>query len=84
MKEIFKITSSKIDKKEILGKIKNYNDEVIDISELNIFEATKTIILISTYGTCKNQNKKFRYKVAAKNIKNILKELPFNNAIEFV
>ena len=58
MKEIFKITSSKIDKKEILGKIKNYNDEVIDISELNIFEATKTIILISTYGTCKNQNKK--------------------------
>ena len=52
MKEIFKITSSKIDKKEILGKIKNYNDEVIDISELNIFEATKTIILISTYGTC--------------------------------
>lgn len=83
MQNIFKITHSKFEKSEILGRLKNYNDEIIDISELNMFEAAKTIIMINTYGTCKKQNKKLKYKVATKNIQNILNELPINN-VEFV
>ncbi len=84
MSSNFKITSEKTDKREILKKFKNYNDEIIDLSELNLFEAAKTIIMISTYGTCKNNNKKFRYKVSTPNIQNILKDIPLNNMIEII
>ncbi len=84
MQNIFKITHSHFDKHEIFDKLKNYNsDGIIDISELNMFDAVKTIIMLNTYGTCKKQNKKLKYKVSTTNIQNILNELPLNN-IEFV
>ena len=84
MNNYFKVTSSKIDKSEILQKIKNYNDEIIDLSDLNLFDATKTIILISTYGLSKNTKKKFKYKVSTPNIQAILAENPIANMIELV
>lgn len=84
MKEIFKITTSKIDSKNILSGIKANKAEIIDLSELNLFEATKAIMMISTYSKYKNSNKNFRYKVSTPNIKNILNEIPLNCSIEFV
>ncbi len=84
MNNYFKVTSSKIEKSDILNKIKNYNNEIIDLSDLNFFEATKTIILISTYGMNKNFKKKFRYKVSTPNIQAILSDNPISNMIELV
>lgn len=84
MDKNFKITTEKINKKEILEKIKIYNNEIIDLSDLNIFEAAKTIIMISTYGTYKNSTKKFKCKVSTPNIQNLLNDIPLNGAIELV
>lgn len=84
MDKNFKITTENFTKREILEKIKNYNNEIIDLSNLNIFEAAKTIIMISTYGSCKTSAKKFRYKVSTPNIKNLLSDIPMNNMVELV
>ncbi len=84
MNEIFKITSAKINKKEILNRIKNNEEDIIDLSELNIFDTAKTIIMISTYATVKDNQRKFRYKVSTPNIKNILNDIPLNCAIELI
>lgn len=84
MDKNFKITSAKTGQKEIFNYINKLNNEVIDLSELNLFEATKMIIMISTYGVAKNSKRKFRYKVSTPNIENILKDIPINNVIELV
>lgn len=84
MNNNFKITTTKINKKEILNKLKNYKDEVIDLSDLNIFDATKTIIMISTYGANKNTKQKFKYKVGTPNIQTLLSEIPLSGMIEIV
>ncbi len=83
MKNMFKITSAKISKQYILDKIKNYNNEIIDLSDLNLFEATKTIIMISTYGINKNKMQKFKYKVTP-NVQILLKDIPVSQCIELV
>ncbi len=64
--------------------IKN-NGEIIDLSNLNIFDATKEIIMTSTYFFSKNSAKKVKYKVSTPNIKNLLNEFPvINNSIELI
>lgn len=63
---------------------KSYNGDVIDLSELNMFEATKTIIMMSTYFLQKSPTQKIKYKVSTPNIENILKDIPFYNKIELV
>lgn len=84
MDKKFKFSTKKINKKEILEKIKSYNNEIIDLSDLNIFEAAKAIIMISAYGSYKSSSKRFRYKVSTPNIQNLLNEIPLNGIIELV
>lgn len=61
------------------------NGEIIDLSNLNIFDATKEIIMTSTYFFGKNSAKKVKYKVSTPNIKNLLNEFPvINNSIELI
>lgn len=84
MREIFKITTPKFDSKDILSDLKSKNADIIDLSELNLFEATKAIMMISTYSKCKKNTKNFRYKVSTPNLKNILSEIPLGCSVEFV
>ena len=61
------------------------NGEIIDLSNLNIFDATKEIIMTATYFFSKNSAKKVKYKVSTPNIKNLLNEFPvINNSIELI
>ena len=61
------------------------NGEIIDLSNLNIFDATKEIIMTSTYFFSNNSAKKVKYKVSTPNIKNLLNEFPvINNSIELI
>ena len=61
------------------------NGDIIDLSNLNIFDATKEIIMTSTYFFSKNFAKKVKYKVSTPNIKNLLNEFPvINNSIELI
>ena len=61
------------------------NGEIIDLLNLNIFDATKEIIMTSTYFFSKNSAKKVKYKVSTPNIKNLLNEFPvINNSIELI
>jgi len=66
-----------------IKSLKNY-DDVIDLSDMNIFEATKAIITVSSYYFVKNPTKKIKYKVSGPSIKEILKDIPSNNTIELV
>lgn len=68
---------------DILENI-NFDKEVIDLSRLNLIETTKAIIMISTYGSCKNSEKKLRCKVSIPNFENLIKELPLTKVVEFV
>ncbi len=83
MENKFKITTSKMTKQEIIEKINNYKNEIIDLSDLNLFEAAKTVIMISTYGINKNCKQKYKYKVT-QNVQNLLSEIPLSNMVEFV
>lgn len=58
--------------------------EIIDLSELNIFDAVKNIVLISTNNLKTNPNEKIKFKVASKNIQNLLNDLPLSNIIEII
>lgn len=71
------------ERNDIIKEIENNSDGIFDLSEMNIFEATKAIIMISTY-SYKKPNKRFKYKVSTPNIENLLKEMPINQKIEFV
>ena len=84
MREIFKITTPKFDSKDILSDLKSKNADIIDLSELNLFEAIKAIMMISTYCKYKKNAKNFRYKVATQNLKNILNDIPLGCSVEFV
>ena len=55
--------------------------EIIDLSNLNLFETTKEIIISSTNLFNKNSDKKIVYKVSTPNIKNILKDIPISNNV---
>lgn len=69
---------------DIIKKLNSSNGEIIDLSNLNLFDATRTIIMISTYYFQKNPTQKIRCKVSTLNIENILKDIPLNNIIELV
>lgn len=84
MREIFKITTPKFDSKDILSYLKSKNADIIDLSELNLFEAIKAIMMISTYCKYQKNTKNFRYKVATQNLKNILNDIPLGCSVEFV
>ena len=84
MREIFKITTPKFDSKDILSYLKSKNADIIDLSELNLFEAINAIMMISTYCKYKKNTKNFRYKVATQNLKNILNDIPLGCSVEFV
>lgn len=58
--------------------------EIIDLSNLNLFETTKEIISSSTNLFNKNSDKKIVYKVSTPNIKNILKDIPISNNVELI
>lgn len=80
----FKTISNNIELPSILKNLKYSDDGIIDLSNLNLFEATKSIIMISTYNFQKNPAQKIRCKVSTPNIENILKDIPLNNKIELV
>ena len=69
---------------DIIKKLNSSNGEIIDLSNLNLFDATRTLIMISTYYFQKNPTQKIRCKVSTPNIENILKDIPLNNIIELV
>lgn len=75
-------TSPQNDTLKILNELKNYDGETIDLSNLNLFDATKAIILSSAYYFQKNPTKKIKYKVSTPNIQNILTDIPMSNMIE--
>lgn len=58
--------------------------KIIDLSNLNLFETTKEIIISSTNLFNKNSDKKIVYKVSTPNIKNILKDIPISNNVELI
>ena len=62
---------------DIIKKLNSSNGEIIDLSNLNLFDAT-------TYYFQKNPTQKIRCKVSTPNIENILKDIPLNNIIELV
>ena len=63
-------------------KFYNSANEIIDLRDLNLFETTKAIIMISS--NCKLRNKKLKFKVSTPNIENILKDIPLYKQIELV
>lgn len=79
MKNILNITKNDI----TLHRIKTYNDKIIDLSGLTLFEAAKTIIKSSTYGINKKDKCTYKYKVTP-NVKILLSEIPISHNIELV
>lgn len=63
-------------------KFYNSANEIIDLRDLNLFETTKAIIMISS--NSKLRNKKLKFKVSTPNIENILKDIPLHKQIELV
>ena len=53
---------------DIIKKLNSSNGEIIDLSNLNLFDATRTIIMLSTYYFQKNPTQKIRCKVSTPNI----------------
>ena len=80
----FKNTTNNIELKNILKEFKINKDEIVDLTNLNLFEATKSIIMISTYVFQKDPTKKIRYKVSTPNIRNLINEIPLSNRMEFI
>ncbi len=83
MKNTFKLTTSKLSNEDIYSKINNSTNEIIDLSEMNLFEAVKTIMIISTYGIKKNNKNKIKYKVTP-NVQKFLLEIPISNSVELI
>lgn len=80
----FKTTTSVPKSKNQSQNFNICDENVIDLSSMNLFEATQTIILLSTKSLQKNPNKKLKYKVSTPNIENLLSEYPITKMIEFV
>lgn len=64
--------------------IKNKTDEIIDLTNLNIFDAANKIVMISTSNLTHNISQKIRCKVASSDITDLLKNFPISNIIEFI
>lgn len=65
-------------------RIINHKDEIIDLSKMNIFEAAKHIVLISSRQFSINPKTKIKYKVATPSIKNLLTDFSLSDMIEIV
>ena len=65
-------------------KIINHKEEIIDLSKMNIFEATKHIAIISSRQFSINPKTKIKYKVATPSIKNLLTDFSLSDMIEIV
>jgi len=59
MNKDIKITQTTLKSSNIFNLIGKFNNETIDLSELNIFDTAKTIIMISSYNNVKIFPKKF-------------------------
>ena len=70
--------------KKLTQKLEIFDKEIIDLSDMNLFEAANTIISLSTYSLTKNQKQKIKFKVSTPQIQNIIKEIPLNKTIEIV
>ncbi|MGN0031646.1 MAG: hypothetical protein ACI37Q_06810 [Candidatus Gastranaerophilaceae bacterium] len=57
---------------------------MVDLSELNVFDAVKAIVMTSTKNICTAPNQKMKYKVSTPTIQTILNEFPLSNMIELV
>lgn len=57
---------------------------IIDLSELNIFDAVKHIVMISTNNIKTNPAEKLKFKVSSQNVQNLINDLPVSNMIELV
>ena len=65
-------------------KIINHKEEIIDLSKMNIFEATKHIAIISSRQFSINPKTKIKYNVATPSIKNLLTDFSLSDMIEIV
>ncbi len=57
---------------------------MVDLSNMNVFDAVKTIVMTSTKNICNAPNQKMKYKVPTPTIQSILNEFPISNMIELV
>lgn len=57
---------------------------MVDLSNMNVFDAVKTIVMTSTKNICNAPNQKMKYKVSTPTIQSILNEFPISNMIELV
>ena len=58
------------------------NRDIIDLSNLNVFETAKAIIKTSKYSS--NIDKKIKYKISSPNITTILRDIPLSKNVEFI
>lgn len=65
-------------------RIINHKEEIIDLSKMNIFEAAKHIVIISSRQFSINPKTKIKYKVATPSIKNLLTDFSLSDMIEIV
>lgn len=73
------------DSEQVLCRIKNYVNKfdcpeiILDLTKLNILEATKVIVLSSTYHYKKYPSGKIKCKVQSDNIKNLVSAFVTDN-----
>ncbi len=64
--------------------IKNKTDEIIDLTNLNIFDAANKIVMISTNNLTHNISQKSNAKLQVLILQTYLKNFPISNIIEFI
>lgn len=63
---------------------KNYTGGIVDLSDMNMFDAAKNIVLISSYNFSTNPELKIKYKVPSEKIKDMLSEFTLLDMVELV
>lgn len=80
----FKNKVSDLETDNIIKNLDINKNNIIDLTNLNLFDATKSIILVSTHFFSKYPNKKLKYKVSNPNIQNLLVDIPMRSKIELI
>ncbi len=62
----------------------NKTNGIIDLSELNIFDTVKHIVMLTTNNIKTNPAEKLKFKVSSQNVRNLLNDLPVSNMVEIV
>lgn len=62
----------------------SFNTDMLDLSELDFFDAVKTVALASTIAVCKHPEQKIRCKVSNSAILSLISELPLSIHDELV